>query len=580
MLNIAEYRRPLLCHLLVPSGPIPTAQDPDGVYPYESYCQTSSRPEVRELRFIRLENDALRVEICPDLGGKVFSIFHKPAGRDVMYTPAIVRPVRILPRGFYFPGGIEVSFPISHTPVQAVPVQAQTARQAGRVYAWVGERELRFGMHWTVEFSLGEGDAFLSQRTVFFNPTPTAHPWMSWSNACMMADPDVQISFPGGPVLYHGGEMKTIDWASEGPRRQADIDRMAGYFWRQPDCCAFGVFNPTRGVGLYHVADPALTPGIKFWTYGIGRHKIWSSVSSPAGEQYLEIQGGPLVDQSIKDRLQPGQTRWHQEFWLPTDAPRDIHALGVPAPELVDLEAVPRFGWARPEDVCLWESLIEAHRRGQCDAAPEPPDLTGNCWAPSGMNELREALAWAAGLAGEPARGRWLLQLGAWLAGRDEIDAAIAALKDADDARARALLGRLYRRNKNDFAAAADAFRAIREPAIALHPQVMVERDLALAGLGPQTLAERDAWLAQIAALDDEWVRERLAHLRADQGRPAEARQVLRDTHFQLVHQRYARTRLWRKIEKALAEPPLADIAFLGEDDLAEFGAYREYGED
>lgn len=579
MLNLTEYRRTLLCHTLIPSGPIPTAQDPDGVYPYESFCETSNRPEPRELRFIRLENDFLRVEICPGLGGKVFSIFHKPSQRDVLYAPEIVRPVRILPRGFYIPGGIEVSFPISHSPVQNVPVLARTGRHGSRVYAWCGERELRFGMHWTVEYSLGDGEPFLSQRTVFFNPTPSAHPWMSWSNAGMITDPDVQISFPNGPVLYHGREMKTIDWEREGPRRQKDIDCMAGYFWREPDSCAFGVYNPTRGVGLYHVADPALAPGIKFWTYGIGRHEVWSRASSPAGEQYLEIQGGPLIDQSIKDRLQPDQTHWHQEYWFPTDAPQDIHALKVPSPDLVNIDVVPRFDWARSGEVAIWEALADAFVNKSEDALPEPPALDDNRWAPTGM-ELDWAIAWASTHTSGDQRSRWLFQLGAWLAGCDRIDDALVALRDSSDGRAHALAGRLYRRNKNDFQSAADASRAIREPAIALHPQVVVERDLALAALGKETLDERDKWLAQVAALDDEWVRERLAYLRFDQGRCAEAKDILHTTVFQLVHQRYARTRLWRKIEAALGEPPLADIAFLGEDDLAQFGAYREYGED
>ncbi|MEN6625029.1 MAG: DUF5107 domain-containing protein [Candidatus Sumerlaeia bacterium] len=580
MLSVAEYRRTLLCHTLVPSGPIPTAQDPDGVYPYESFCETSRRPAARELNFIRLENDRVAVEICPDLGGKVFSMRHKGSGREVLYAPEIVRAVRILPRGFYIPGGIEVSFPISHSPVQAVPVLFRTARQGGRVYAWCGERELRFGMHWTVEYSLGKDDAFLTQRTVFFNGTSTAWPWMSWSNACLYADPDARIQFPNGPVLYHGGEMKTIDWAAEGPRTQADIDRMAGYFWREPDCCAFGVFNPSRGTGLYHVADPKLTPGIKFWTYGVGRHEAWSRASSPGGEQYLEIQGGPLVDQSIKDHLQPGQVRWHQEFWVPTDEALDIHALAVPSVKLVKLDAVPRFEWARREETTIWQEVARAYAKKSDELLPEAPGIDDNRWAPSGMEELEAALQWAVDATDYEQGGRWLMQLGAWLAGRDRVDEAIAALIRSSDDRARALAGRLYRRNKGDCKAAAEAFRAIREPAVALHPQVMVERDLALAGLGDETLAEREEWLMKVDALEDEWLRERLAALRIDQGRWPEAREILCTAPFQLVHQRYARTKMWRRIEKELGEKPMKDIAFLGEDDLAEFGAYREYLED
>ena len=36
-----EYNDQLLTHLLTPAGPIPTAFDPNGVYPYMSYVETS-----------------------------------------------------------------------------------------------------------------------------------------------------------------------------------------------------------------------------------------------------------------------------------------------------------------------------------------------------------------------------------------------------------------------------------------------------------------------------------------------------------------------------------------------------------
>ncbi|WP_409347212.1 hypothetical protein [Paenibacillus sp. MBLB4367] len=84
------------------------------------------------------------------------------------------------------------------------------------------------------------------------------------------------------------------------------------------------------------------------------------------------------------------------------------------------------------------------------------------------------------------------------------------------------LAARLYRRNKGDFVKAADCYRRIRSRVFALHPQVTFERDLTLAGIGPETLEEREDWLAQTSALQDE----------------------------------------------------------CGEDDLFEFGAFREYQED
>jgi hypothetical protein len=39
-----QYKDYVLTHPLTACGPVPTALDPNGVYPYVSYCETASRP--------------------------------------------------------------------------------------------------------------------------------------------------------------------------------------------------------------------------------------------------------------------------------------------------------------------------------------------------------------------------------------------------------------------------------------------------------------------------------------------------------------------------------------------------------
>ncbi len=581
MLRVETEEKLLLAHPLVPCGPIPTAQDPDGVYPYESFAETARRPVLKRYRFLVLENAHLRAAICPDMGGKVYSLIHKASGHEVLAVLPVIRPCRILPRQAFVGGGIEVSFPISHTPVLLEPVAHRHAVADGRAYVWCGERELRFGMQWTVEFSLGADDRFLTQRTLFHNPSAAPHPWMSWSNAGIPARPDTEFHFPHGRVLAHGDRMEEIDWAAQGPRRQSDLARMIGYFWRQAECCAFGSWTPSLGHGLYHVADPAQVPGIKLWSDGCGPHEAWVSQMTLDGAQMLEIQAGPLVDQSIKDHLQPGQTRRHMEFWLPTDRPQDIRTLTPPPVVLLPETAIPRFGWARPRETEIWTALRAAHESGDRGALPPPPDEADNRWAPSGMDDLGAALAWAAEQARTPAAAaRWRFQLGAWHAGRDEVDAALAVLETSTDDRAQALAGRLHRRCRRDARAAVTCFARIASPIVGRHPQVAIEHDLALAALGPSTVDDRRRRLDALGSLDDEGLIERRATLLADEGRWTEARDLLAHTRFQLVHQRYARTRLWARIMQALnITDPATPPNWLGEDDLFEFGAYREYEE-
>jgi hypothetical protein len=616
----------VLFHELTPCGPIPTAHDPNGVYPYVSYSHTAPRATLRVEPLIVLQNARLRAEVLPAQGGRVRSLTllggaDGAAAADVLAAPAVVRPVRIQPRQAFTGGGIELSFPISHTPslLERVHYEAGVDAADGRAYARCGERELRHGMQWTVEWSLEPEGAALLQRVRFFNPTATPRPWMSWSNAGVPSQADTEFHYPPGAYLRHGAAMDTIDWAASGPRTQGDIAAMAGFFWRPPPpaegaargLVAFGIFTPSLRAGLYHVSA---LPGVKLWSDGVGSDARWvTQYQADAASQLVEMQAGPLADQGVKGVLAPGGEHAHAEAWLPSRAPLALGEAAAAArgalARLASAPPLPLFSWARPATVERWLAL-----EAQCAAAAaaaagsgggggsggaptvRAPDEASLEWAPSGMEGLGRALAWAAGscAAGGVEQSRWLLQLGAWLAataadglpgaaagcGQDGLDAALDALRASRDGRARALLGRLLRRCRSDAQGAAEALRSVAPAALALHPQVVVELDLALAGLGAGALGERARALGALGALEagDEALAERRVALLADEGRPREALAALEARHFPLVHQRYVRTALWRRLVGAVGgAQERAPPASLGEDELFGWGAYFEF---
>lgn len=569
-----EYENYVLTHRLVPAGPVPTAFDPNGVYPYVSYSETANRPEPVKYKFISLENDQIKVTICPDLGGKVTSMIHKPSGKEVLYVPEVIRPTRILPRFYFVAGGIEVSFPISHSPSQNEKVLYKIDETTDRTYVTCGERELRFGMQWSVEYSLASSDNFLTQRVVFYNPGTMAYPWMSWSNAALPSAADTEFNFPEGKVLSHASVIDTIDWKNEGPVREADIKEMTGYFWKTRNANAFGVFTPSLGSGLYHVADESISPGMKLWSYGRGADSTWATLSTARHATYIEMQGGPIGDQSIKLELQPKETRWHTEFWIPTDKPMNIYALKVPSVKFRPLKAVPLFEWARPGEVSIWNDLQKAYQANS--KIPDPPEIQGNCWAPSGMEDLGPAFGWAIKRSSADQSDLWKFYYGTWAAGRGDSAKAIRILSESNTGVAKALLARLLRLKGNNLEAV-QAYHSILERWLQLHPQVVIERDKALRNLGKETLKEREAWLSQVNALQDEWIGERKVQLLIDKGEIAGAKTLLLSIHFQKVHQTYTRTNLWFQICDQLKESRFPIPDQLGEDRLANFGAYREY---
>lgn len=573
-LTTVKYEDYVLTHPLTACGPVPTALDPNGVYPYVSYCETANRPVLQKYTFLVLENKHVKVTVSPDLGGKVTSMIHKGSRKEVLYAPRVIRPARILPRFSFVAGGIEVSFPISHSPSQNEKVLYKVSHSKNKVYVTCGERELRFGMQWSVEYSLGPEDEFLTERALFHNPGTSAYPWMSWSNAAVPSAPDTEFHFPRGKVLSHASRMETIDWQKQGPKRESDIKEMTGYFWKTHDANAFGVYTPSLGIGLYHVADEVISPGMKLWSYGVGEDRAWATLSTESAQPYIEIQGGPIADQSVKLQLQPRQTHVHVEYWIPTDKPLDIYSLKIPQINLRPENEIPLFGWARTDEVKVWIELTSASRRK--GRVPDPPVIEQNRWAPSGMENLAPAFKWAIRNARGNAADLWRFHYGTWLAGRGKIEEAVRSLANCKVGAAKALLARIYCK-RDEMKLAATALEAIREPWLQLHPQVVVERDKVLRALGAQTLPERERWLDKVASLKDEWIIERRVQFLIDKGEIQRAKELLLSTPFQKVHQSYTRTKMWRQICEELGEPCNPVPSSLGEDRLARFGAYREF---
>ena len=574
-LSTNEYDDYILTHLLTPAGPIPTAFDPNGVYPYMSYSETSNRPVAKKYKFIVLQNDFLKATICPELGGKVYSLIHKPSGKEVLYVPDVIRYTRILPRFYFIAGGIEVSFPISHSPTQNETVLYKIDKTKDRIYVTCGERELRFGMQWSVEYSLGTNDNFLTQRVIFHNPGNSSYPWMSWSNAALPSAPDTRYDFPKGKVLSHSSKIDSIDWDKQGPKSESAIKEMTGYFWKTKDVNAFGAFTPSMGTGLYHIADEKIASGIKLWSYGTADDSAWSVLSTAKHQTYLEIQGGPIGDQSIKLEMQPKQTRWHAEYWFPTDKELNIYDLKVPVLNLRSTKEIPLFSWARKEDVKDWQALINIYTSKKI-MNWAAPDIFSSTWPPSGMENLDEpfqkAIQYSTGLN----KDHWKFYYGTWLAGRGNSEEAIKILTQANVGLAKILLARLLKL-RGDMAGAKKAFDAVEEKWLQLHPQVVIERDKVLRALGSSFIAERESWLSKVEALKDEWVIERQVQILIDKGEYTKAKDLLLSTPFQKVHQTYTRTGLWIQICEKLnincdPIPPQ-----LGEDRLARFGAYREF---
>lgn len=258
--------------------------------------------------------------------------------------------------------------------------------------------------------------------------------------------------------------------------------------------------------------------------------------------------------------MQPKQTRWHVEYWFPSDIELNIHSLKVPVTKLRPTTEIPLFQWARESEVRVWKALVKAYQTKT--TLPEPSSNDPNLWAPSGMENLDAAFSWAISNTNGVKSDLWKFYYGTWLAGRGESEVAIQILSSTKTVLAKVLLGRLLKL-KGDIKGAKNAFGGTTEKWLQLHPEIIVERDKVLRSLGKSTLEER--------------IIERKVQLLIDKDEIEKAKELLLSTAFQKVHQTYTRTNLWIQICEKLKISYLPVPPQLGEDRLATFGAYREY---
>lgn len=548
MIRIEETTRELPFYAPIPLTSLPLPYHREHLFPYSSYGDTAAVPVRRAFRMVALENEFLRLEVAPELGGRVYSLVDKRLGREVLFRNPVVKPVRILPIWAFISGGIEFNFPIAHSPTSIATVGCATGRTDDYGFIRVGEREARTGMEWVVELGLARGCPAVVQRTALRNQTGCAHPWMSWTIAAVRSTPDTEFVHPPHRVLVHDDRVVETDWPGHGLNWNRNARQMTALFWQPGSAPQFGAFHHDLGFGLMHLADPAQVPGKKVWTYGVGRHEPWGLATTEGEQGYAEIESGPLLDQSEKPLFPAGTERRYEEFWFPVASREACDRVEWPRVTLPTMND-PWLGWRHSGWQTEWEQF-------RCGEGPLPASTV-----PTGI-ELEQPLRRELERGNECAAG----PLALWLAFHDRPKDALPLIDGSARAESRRLAGLIR-------------WRALQQPESAvphleagpLHdPVALMELDELYAELG--YTQRRVSLLA--AAPAHRLMVERRADLALTLGQPAEAIRLLRESAWPREHQRYVRTELWRRAQAALGQP-IADIPdFLNEDNLARFGAY------
>lgn len=320
--------------VVIPTYPVgPTSELPNfdrrEVYPYGRQADLSFERRDMKYKAYLAENEYLRIEVLPEIGGRLFAMYDRVTGEDIVYRQVSIKPGLVGLRGAWICGGIEWNFPCGHSVTTHDLVSCQLLRHDdGSASIVLGDTERTFRMSWTVELRLRPGKAFVETRIICRNPTPFVHEAGWWSNAAFPATEQTQIIFPFHKTTGHGGgtladwpirDGEDMSWYRK-HRRATSTFRAAG----EEDFIVG--YDHARDVGLAQYADRHLMPGRKWWTWGTNDGGMrWAQILSDDNRPYVELQSGRPLTQGEEFDMQPHEEIEMLEYWMP------VTRIGPPA---------------------------------------------------------------------------------------------------------------------------------------------------------------------------------------------------------------------------------------------------------
>ncbi len=266
---------------------------------------------------IEFENRYLKALFLPALGGRLWSLYDKTAGRELLYRNPVVRPCNLAVRNAWLAGGIEFNCGmIGHHPFTCSQLfAAQTALDDGTPVLRMYEFERIRRCVYQMDFFLPEDSRVLLGRMRIVNPNRETVPMYWWTNMAVRENPrarniiDATVSYNnrGGivgknPVPVSGGT--DITYPSRNP---VAID----YFWKIPDAARkFTAYLDGDGYGFCQTSTARLQ-GRKLFVWGQGEGGARWQEFLTAGEpgRYVEIQAG-LAHTQYECLPMPPLTAW------------------------------------------------------------------------------------------------------------------------------------------------------------------------------------------------------------------------------------------------------------------------------
>jgi tetratricopeptide (TPR) repeat protein len=320
---------------LEPANPLPALGD---CLPYRLQDRYDRDRRPRGFKTAILENEILRATFLLELGGRLWSLIHKPSGRELLYRNPVFQPGALAYCNAWFSGGIEWNCGVAaHTPLTCSPLFAALVRDDdGSPVLRLYEFERVLQVTYQMDFRLPAGSPWLFARMRLTNPRDQELPMYWWSNIAVAETPGLRVLAPAD-AAFKWDETSGAGKLERLPIPRDDGVRDATYPCNHRWSSSFFFDIPKQqrpweaaldkeGRGLVYASTSGLR-GRKLFLWGMssgGRH--WPEFLSVPNHVYVEIQGGVEPTQHTKFSMPAGSARaWLEAYGLMEADPQKVH---------------------------------------------------------------------------------------------------------------------------------------------------------------------------------------------------------------------------------------------------------------
>ena len=335
--------------IIIPTYPEPPAEEMPMFAENRVHQRTSGRPypnkvvmqvdrthkEDKEYTLVTLENEYVKIEILPEIGGRIYSAYDKTTGYDYFYKQHVIKPALIGVLGSWISGGVEFNWPFHHRASGFMPCDFTVDELPdGSAVCHLSEHDPIDRMKGMVSIILRPGETSLETKMRLYNRTAVEKSFLWWENAAVPVNEQYQIFFPqdvsyvnfhylksrttypiAGNGVFNGIPMDTdrdISW-------HKNTKQATSYFACASDYDFFGGYDHGKECGVVHIGDHHISPGKKMFTWAYCQlSKSWENALTDTDGEYAELMAGSYSDNQPNFAwLAPYETKEFSQHWYP-----------------------------------------------------------------------------------------------------------------------------------------------------------------------------------------------------------------------------------------------------------------------